>query len=101
MQSSYSSPLIQPPSDQSPSNSRIRKIYRRRRRNQIVLIIPLQNKDALAWEQAVKRQLAEVKVEIDDLKRSQQVAQITQSQYFQDLKAEISELRSFQLHEQK
>jgi hypothetical protein len=58
------------------------------------LIIPLQSKDAIIWEETVKRQLAEVKIEIDHLKRSQQVAQITQSQYFQDLKAEISELRN-------
>ncbi|PSN16638.1 hypothetical protein C7293_01480, partial [filamentous cyanobacterium CCT1] len=44
-------------------------------------------------EEALKRQVDELKIEIDHAKRTQEVAAITQSDYFQQLKAEAESLR--------
>ncbi len=45
-------------------------------------------------EDALKQQLIELSVEIDPQKRQQQVAQITTSDYFQELQAELDTLRA-------
>ncbi len=42
-------------------------------------------------EQEMQRQLAELKIEIDEQKRAEELAKITESDYFQDLQAEIEE----------
>jgi PAS domain S-box-containing protein len=42
-------------------------------------------------EQEIQRQLAELKIEIDEQKRAEELAKITESDYFQDLQAEIEE----------
>jgi phage shock protein A len=44
-------------------------------------------------EADLKRQLAELKIEIDQQRVQQEVAQITESQYFQELQAEISQMK--------
>ncbi|HAG84906.1 MAG TPA: histidine kinase, partial [Cyanobacteria bacterium UBA12227] len=43
-------------------------------------------------EEELRRQLAELKIEIDHKKREQEVALITQSGYFQELQDEVSTL---------
>ncbi|UBF24564.1 PAS domain S-box protein [Kovacikia minuta CCNUW1] len=43
-------------------------------------------------EAELKRQLQELQIEIDDQKRKREVAQITQSDYFQELQAEVDRL---------
>jgi PAS domain S-box-containing protein len=44
-------------------------------------------------EEVLKRQVQELQIEIDQVKLAQQVAEITQSDYFQELKAEVKRLR--------
>ncbi|GET40657.1 PAS domain S-box protein [Microseira wollei] len=43
-------------------------------------------------EEALKRQLQELRIEIDQQKRAREVAEITQADYFQDLQAEVGNL---------
>jgi PAS domain S-box-containing protein len=43
-------------------------------------------------EENLMRQLQELQIEIDQQKREQEVAKITQSDYFQDLKSEVDEI---------
>ena len=45
-------------------------------------------------EKELKRQLQELRIEIDQQKRQKEVAQITQSGYFQELQSEAENLRS-------
>jgi two-component system cell cycle response regulator len=44
-------------------------------------------------EQRLKQQVRQLRIEIDEARAAQQVAEITQTQYFQDLQARASELR--------
>ena len=44
-------------------------------------------------EEALKRQVEELQIEIDQQKRSREVAQITQTDYFQELQAAVENLR--------
>jgi len=44
-------------------------------------------------EEELKRQLQELKIEIDHQKRKQEVAQITESSFFQDIQTEIENLK--------
>lgn len=44
-------------------------------------------------EETLKRQVEELKIEIDHSKRVQQVSQITQTEYFQDLKRKAKQIR--------
>lgn len=44
-------------------------------------------------EEALKRRVQEMQIEIDQAKRARQVAEIVQSDYFQQLKAEVEQLR--------
>jgi CheY-like chemotaxis protein len=44
-------------------------------------------------EQRLKQQVRQLRIEIDDARAARQVAEITQTQYFQDLQARASELR--------
>jgi CRP-like cAMP-binding protein len=44
-------------------------------------------------EDALRREIAELKIEIDESKRKRQVAEITESDYFQSLKSQARELR--------
>ncbi len=43
-------------------------------------------------EEALKRQLQELRIEIDQQKRAREVAEITQADYFQDLQAEVANI---------
>ena len=45
-------------------------------------------------EERLKQQVAELKIEIDQSKRSQQVAEVTDTQYFRDLQERSKELRN-------
>jgi CheY-like chemotaxis protein len=44
-------------------------------------------------EQRLKQEVRQLRIEIDDARAARQVAEITQTQYFQDLQAKASELR--------
>jgi CRP/FNR family cyclic AMP-dependent transcriptional regulator len=45
-------------------------------------------------EQRLKKEVAELRIEIDEVKKARQVAEITETQYFQDLKSKAQELRA-------
>lgn len=44
-------------------------------------------------EETLKRQVEELKIEIDQTRRVQQVSQITQTDYFQELKQKVKQIR--------
>jgi translation initiation factor 1 (eIF-1/SUI1) len=44
-------------------------------------------------EEALKRQVQEMRIEIDQARRAKQVTEIVQSDYFQQLQAEVERLR--------
>jgi hypothetical protein len=50
-------------------------------------------REVLAREESLRRQVEELRVEIDAAKRSREVSEITQSDYFQNLRSRASELR--------
>ena len=45
-------------------------------------------------EQALKRQVQQLRIEIDGARAARQVAAITETDYFQDLQRKVDELRS-------
>jgi hypothetical protein len=45
-------------------------------------------------EQQLKMQVAELKIEIDEVKKANQVAEITESEYFQQLRQKANTLRA-------
>ena len=47
-----------------------------------------------AREKQLKREVKELKIEIDKVKQARQVAEITETEYFQQLRGKISELRA-------
>jgi hypothetical protein len=46
-----------------------------------------------AREDRLRREVAELRIEIDEAKQAQRVAEITGSDYFQELRGRASELR--------
>ncbi|MEO0825610.1 MAG: HAMP domain-containing protein, partial [Cyanobacteria bacterium J06642_9] len=46
-----------------------------------------------AREQKLKRQVAELRIEIDQAKKTRQVAEITETDYFRELRRKAKELR--------
>jgi hypothetical protein len=46
-----------------------------------------------AREQRLKQEVRELRIEIDEVRAAQQVAEITETKYFQDLQRKVSELR--------
>ncbi|MCJ7823621.1 MAG: hypothetical protein MUP44_01845, partial [Anaerolineales bacterium] len=50
--------------------------------------------EAYIREQALHRQIQELRIEIDQAKKERQVAEITESDYFQELREKARELRS-------
>jgi len=51
-------------------------------------------REVYAREQHLKQQVAELRIEIDKAKQARQVAEITESDYFQDLQRKARELRA-------
>ncbi len=49
--------------------------------------------EAYIREQGLKQQIQQLRIEIDEVKRQQQVEEITESDFFQDLKAKAQEIR--------
>jgi DNA-binding response OmpR family regulator len=47
-----------------------------------------------AREQRLKRQVQELRIELDEARQARQVAEITESDYFQDLRSQAGDLRS-------
>jgi hypothetical protein len=45
-------------------------------------------------EQRLKQQVAELRIEIDEVKQARQVAEITETEYFQNLRQKAQQLRS-------
>jgi hypothetical protein len=50
-------------------------------------------REVLAREESLRRQVEELRVEINEAKRSREVSEITGSDYFQTLRSRASELR--------
>jgi hypothetical protein len=46
-----------------------------------------------AREQRLKQEVRELRIEIDEVRAARQVAEITETKYFQDLQRKASELR--------
>ena len=46
-----------------------------------------------ARERLLKQEVRQLRIEIDEARAARQVAEITQTEYFQDLQAKASELR--------
>jgi hypothetical protein len=46
-----------------------------------------------AREQSLRRQVEELRIEIDEVKKARQVAEITETDYFRDLSAKAQRLR--------
>jgi TolA-binding protein len=44
-------------------------------------------------ETQLQRQIEDLRIEIDEMKRDRQVAEITETEYFQDLRAQAEELK--------
>jgi CRP-like cAMP-binding protein len=51
-------------------------------------------REVYSREQRLKQQVAELRIEIDEAKKERQVAEITETEYFQQLKMKASQLRS-------
>lgn len=49
--------------------------------------------EAYVREQSLKQQIQQLRIEIDEVKRQQQVEEITETDFFQDLKAKAREIR--------
>ncbi len=49
--------------------------------------------EAYIREQQLKQEIQQLRIEIDEVKRQQQVAEITETDFFQDLKAKADEIR--------
>ena len=52
-------------------------------------------------EQSLRRQIEELRIEIDEVKKARQVAEITDTQYFRDLQAKIKQMRQDETQERK
>lgn len=50
-------------------------------------------REVYAREQSLKQQLQELRIQIDDAKKAREVAEITESDYFRQLRANVSDLR--------
>jgi hypothetical protein len=46
-----------------------------------------------ARERRLKQQVRKLRIEIDEVRAARQVAEITETEYFQDLRRKVSELR--------
>ena len=49
--------------------------------------------EAYIREQRLKQEIQQLRIEIDEVKRQQQVAEITETDFFQDLKNKAEEIR--------
>jgi hypothetical protein len=49
--------------------------------------------EVYARQQRLQQQVQELRIELDEAKRQQQVAEITESEYFRALKSKLHELR--------
>ncbi len=50
-------------------------------------------REVYAREESLKRQVAELRIEIDEAKKAQQVAEITDTDYFQQLRQKALDFR--------
>ena len=46
-----------------------------------------------AREERLKRQVEELRIEIDEVRKARQVAEITETEYFQDLRQHAAKMR--------
>jgi DNA-binding response OmpR family regulator len=54
-------------------------------------------KEVYAREQSLKRQVLELRIQIDEAKRERDVAEITETEYFQQLRDKASKLRNMRI----
>jgi hypothetical protein len=50
-------------------------------------------REVYAREQSLKQQVLELRIQIDEVKKAREVAEITESDYFRDLKERAQRLR--------
>jgi DNA-binding response OmpR family regulator len=60
---------------------------------QLARVFQRMAKEVYARQQRLKQQVQALRIELDEAKRQQQVAEITESEYFQALKSRLHELR--------
>lgn len=60
---------------------------------QLASVFQTMAEQVYAREQKLKRQVAELRIEIDQAKKTRQVAEITETDYFQDLRRKAKQLR--------
>jgi hypothetical protein len=51
-------------------------------------------REVYSREQRLKQQVAELRIEIDEVKKAQQVAEITETEYFKELRRKANDLRN-------
>ncbi len=61
---------------------------------QLARVFQRMAREVYAREQRLKLQVEQLKIELDETKRSRQVAEITESEYFQRLESQIEEIRN-------
>lgn len=60
---------------------------------QLSQVFGVMARDVMAREESLKRQVEELRIEIDEAKRAKQVSEIVDSEFFQDLKAKAAAMR--------
>jgi CheY-like chemotaxis protein len=61
---------------------------------QLARVFQRMAREVYAREQALKKQVQQLRIEIDETRAARQVAEITETEYFQDLERKVDELRS-------
>jgi CRP-like cAMP-binding protein len=61
---------------------------------QLARIFQRMVREVYSREQRLKQQVAELRIEIDDVKKAQQVAEITETEYFKELRRKANDLRN-------
>jgi two-component system, cell cycle response regulator len=61
---------------------------------QLARVFQRMAREVYAREQALKKQVQQLRIEIDETRAARQVAEITETDYFQDLQRKVDQLRS-------
>jgi hypothetical protein len=71
--------------------------YRQDELGRTALVFQKMAKEVYAREQKLKQEVQRLNIQIDEQKRAQQVSQITETDYFQDLQRKVKQLRETQV----
>lgn len=61
---------------------------------QLARVFQRMAREVYSREQRLKQQVAELRIEIDEVKKARQVAEVTETEYFQDLRKQAQKLRA-------